>query len=85
MLFTLGLQVSNKTKSKTYHTVGTIPESNENRRKRGKMDTPKIHIHDHSLSRVVVPATLLSISVNTHFTRFFFKFRNSEKTCLKLF
>jgi hypothetical protein len=70
MLFTLVLQVSNKTKSKTYHTVGTIPESNENRRKRGKMDTPKIHIHDHSLSRVVVPVTLHSNSVNAHFTRF---------------
>jgi hypothetical protein len=29
-----------------------------------------LFVYCHSLSRVVVPATLHSISVNTHFTRF---------------
>jgi len=33
-----------KTKTKKYHTVGTVPKCDR------KIDTPNIHIHDRSLS-----------------------------------
>ena len=34
------------------------------------VEITNVMFHDHSLSRVVVPATLHNISVNAHFTRF---------------
>jgi hypothetical protein len=34
-----------------YHTVRTV--SNSNRKIVGKIDTPNMHIHDHSLSGLV--------------------------------
>jgi len=40
----------NKKKSKNYHTVGAAPKYNRTIIKRRKIDTPKIHIHDRSLS-----------------------------------
>ena len=42
------------------------------------------HLKVHSLSRVVVPATLDSISVNAHFTRFLSKLETVKKNVLKI-
>ena len=39
---------------------------------------------EHSLSRVVVPATLDSISVNAHFTRFMYKLETVKTNALRI-
>jgi len=40
----------NKKKSKNYHTVGAAPKYNRTIINRRKIDTPKTHMLDHSLS-----------------------------------
>ena len=43
-----------------------------------------MHHLSHSLSRVVVPATLHNISVNAHFTRFLYNLETVKKKLLKI-
>jgi len=42
------MRVSNKLRSKTYNTVGTVPNSNRKIVERGKIDTLNTHKHDHT-------------------------------------
>ena len=44
-----------------------------------------VHVKHHSLSRVVVPATLTFHLCQRSFYKIFVKFRNSKKIYLKLF
>ena len=47
--------------------------------------TSRRYLLHHSLSRVVVPATLHSISVNAHFTRFSIRFLNCYRVVAILY